>query len=672
MPTDKLSGTAYNNINMDRSVISSHLMKVGASFYNTPQFQQEYKDYTPISRFGIGILTNFMISDDIEIITCKAGVGYRIRLTSVQSDYLLKKIDPSDSLLKGIEPHGTRITVKIRSSVEFKEKSMIDIVRYWIVLPECDVYFCEENKPPELIGFKTAAEALQYYHKKSIDDDNYSFTNYSTEVRSTLLSTEKGKYEFAYKVKKGFTPEWRFADAYVRDAPVVCIEGIRADNSLPGFSGFSRPFMDPDIDYEFEGRSVSLCTLLSVRGNKDFRTTVSRSSLEKDQEYVRVGKICADFFMKHMVDEISRIAQMAGFPLSRASSAGQWIYKSIVRIVDEKTVAYLNDEYVKVPIIVIEKIKAEDEPPQVSRELISSKGLDQVYDFWTIESRLVSYLGTISRDLGKELSLNEFLGTLAPEFRDPRITALIPDAFEFKREILKSHIVEKVEFSRSNQQTMVHWIPRKSNYVKIEYPNGVRTRTISENLHNELVELLPEASLRGDRNVLYQLEQLVFLTLHETQIAPIEKGDIEAIRGINTQIVTILDERTSLAKIWRALSNFIEEHLLDEQGTEEYYWAVLAIASLAGTFSKRGGLQDFFSEERYIGRTYWSSHGTRVNKRARELWNESVKHVNRILVGANANLALVIETDLVDLIGDTDNWFDASQYWWNWFGEKSN
>ncbi len=85
-----------NGIGMDRTVISSHLMKVGASFYNTPQFQQEYKDYTPISRFGIGILTNFMVSDDIEIVTCKGGTGYRLRLTSVQSDYLLKKIDLGD------------------------------------------------------------------------------------------------------------------------------------------------------------------------------------------------------------------------------------------------------------------------------------------------------------------------------------------------------------------------------------------------------------------------------------------------------------------------------------------------------------------------------------------------------------------------------------------------
>ncbi len=156
---------------------------------------------------------------------------------------------------------------------------MIDIVRHWIILPECDVYFHEENKTPELIGFKTVADALQYYHKKFANNERYSLDKYSTEIRSFPLLTEKGRYEFAFKVRKGFTPEWRLTEAETRGAPVVCIEGIHADNVLPGFSGggFSNFAFEEGI---IPSRSP-LCTLLSVKGNKDFRTTVSRTSLEK-------------------------------------------------------------------------------------------------------------------------------------------------------------------------------------------------------------------------------------------------------------------------------------------------------------------------------------------------------------------------------------------------------
>lgn len=53
---------------MDLDIIKFHLMRVGSSFYDTPKFVTEHEDFTPISRFGIGILTCFMISDDIEII----------------------------------------------------------------------------------------------------------------------------------------------------------------------------------------------------------------------------------------------------------------------------------------------------------------------------------------------------------------------------------------------------------------------------------------------------------------------------------------------------------------------------------------------------------------------------------------------------------------------------
>ena len=135
-PAERVLVVEDTGIGMDKTVITSHLMRVGASFYSTPQFQQEFKDYTPISRFGIGILTSFMISDDIEIVTYKAEMGYRIRLTSVQSDYLLKKIESGDRLLKDLEPHGTSNYNKNSFFSRFQGK---DYARYCSILdnPPC-------------------------------------------------------------------------------------------------------------------------------------------------------------------------------------------------------------------------------------------------------------------------------------------------------------------------------------------------------------------------------------------------------------------------------------------------------------------------------------------------------------------------------------------------------
>ena len=75
-------------------------------FDDTAAFRDENKDFTPISRFGIGILTCFMISDDIEVLTTKNGKAYRLRMTSAQASYLLK-MAASDVPYLGA--HGTRV-----------------------------------------------------------------------------------------------------------------------------------------------------------------------------------------------------------------------------------------------------------------------------------------------------------------------------------------------------------------------------------------------------------------------------------------------------------------------------------------------------------------------------------------------------------------------------------
>src|SRR6185369_5371670 len=103
---------------MNLDVIRFHLMRVGSSFYDTPQFASEYRGFTPISRFGIGILTCFMVSDDIEIVTCQSSGGFRLRMTSVHADYLLRELALGHPQLAGMGTHGTRVTLRIRESVD--------------------------------------------------------------------------------------------------------------------------------------------------------------------------------------------------------------------------------------------------------------------------------------------------------------------------------------------------------------------------------------------------------------------------------------------------------------------------------------------------------------------------------------------------------------------------
>jgi len=62
-----------NGVGMDEHVLENYLLRIGNSFYKSDEFQQERQqmtnEFTPVSQFGIGIISCFMLGTSIEIIT---------------------------------------------------------------------------------------------------------------------------------------------------------------------------------------------------------------------------------------------------------------------------------------------------------------------------------------------------------------------------------------------------------------------------------------------------------------------------------------------------------------------------------------------------------------------------------------------------------------------------
>lgn len=85
-----------NGIGMDQYVIDHYFTHIGSSFYKSVDFNQLLIDHSvhmqPTSRFGIGILSCFMISDSITIETMKAYAPYK------SSDALQVTIEGQDSI----------------------------------------------------------------------------------------------------------------------------------------------------------------------------------------------------------------------------------------------------------------------------------------------------------------------------------------------------------------------------------------------------------------------------------------------------------------------------------------------------------------------------------------------------------------------------------------------
>ncbi len=105
-----------NGIGMDRQWIEKYFLKIGISFYQSgdiKSIQQNRVDFNFISKFGIGFLSSFLVSDKIVIKTRKKdSPGLLITITDLQ-DYFDVRLAPQDC------PQGTEVTLyfnKIKNS----------------------------------------------------------------------------------------------------------------------------------------------------------------------------------------------------------------------------------------------------------------------------------------------------------------------------------------------------------------------------------------------------------------------------------------------------------------------------------------------------------------------------------------------------------------------------
>lgn len=615
-----------NGIGMNMDTIEYHLMQVGASYYDTPKFHAEHGDFSPISRFGIGILTCFMVSDDIEIITCRNEEGYRIRMSSVKANYLLKKLEPGDSCLEGLNPHGTRVRLTLRASIDLEKKSMLDIVRHWIILPECKVLFSDDDTEPQRIGFDTPADALRYFYS---DEISGSESRWSQKPEIIDLPHKEGKesYDLAFAVRKSFSPEYNFIVNEGSGKPAICIEGIRVDNSLPGHGSYR-----------------GICAILFVRNNKKFRTTVSRSNIEEDEEYIKVGKIAIELLYKHLENEVNRISKLKGDPLSQASTAGQWIYHSVsISVSNKKVEEFLEELYLKLPLVVVENLKKDDGKINTYRELMPQKKLKGLESFWTIESRLVNYLGILSRDLGRELSLNDFLGKLAPELQDERITPIISDAHQFKDIILQSHRVTAVEFSRKHQQLILKWelLKKVEPRINISQEESLEVRKI----------------LVSDRISFFYLETTESFRVNLTSYsylfsAPI-RGDIQGINAVKSKLAIIVSPSNNIAIGWKTLKEAIKK-ISGKKGQEKFKNRIILILALFI-------INKVMTDSKF---TFTEFDMTSDIRGYLNLWQVKVQQINDILATSGFNF--VFPNKLEEFIGQKNAWFNPTDYQFDW------
>lgn len=102
-----------NGIGMDREWMEKYFLKIGISFYQSGDLKnmaRNHLDFNFISKFGIGFLSSFLVSDRIVIQTRKQGSpGLLITISNLQEYFDVKYADDDC-------PYGTRVSLHLKKT----------------------------------------------------------------------------------------------------------------------------------------------------------------------------------------------------------------------------------------------------------------------------------------------------------------------------------------------------------------------------------------------------------------------------------------------------------------------------------------------------------------------------------------------------------------------------
>lgn len=169
-----------NGIGMDQHVINNYYSKVGSSFYKSSDFydlkSQSKAKFTPTSRFGIGILSCFMVADTVDVDTRKVYEPHK------SSDPLSLIIEGQESIF-WIRP-GQRKTPGTTTKLFLRIQK-----NPWKEMDEEQFIRSVENVVPNP-PFKISIESKS--HKKILDENSFkelttaSLKNYSWDEHDNI------------------------------------------------------------------------------------------------------------------------------------------------------------------------------------------------------------------------------------------------------------------------------------------------------------------------------------------------------------------------------------------------------------------------------------------------------------------------------------------------------
>lgn len=180
-----------NGSGMDENIVINYFVKVGRSYYRSPEFERERVklqakglDFDPCSKFGIGFMSCFMLGDRITVETRKdygPGKEYGKPLI-VEMHGLGGLIVIRDG--KASQPVGTRVTIFSRKKPAYTDTwtdqvKLIGVMKHYALATEFPIYakceipeiLDEVSIPPEPDQIPTCFEEANVVKKITLEQD---------------------------------------------------------------------------------------------------------------------------------------------------------------------------------------------------------------------------------------------------------------------------------------------------------------------------------------------------------------------------------------------------------------------------------------------------------------------------------------------------------------------
>lgn len=357
-----------NGSGMSRDTIFKHLLRVGCSRYQDPDFINEHPSFHSISHFGIGLLTCFMVCDDVDIYTKEVeGVTRLLQIKDLHGNFIMRDERTDSEILEG--KHGSTFILRLRSSIDTKDFKTI--VKKWIVLPSMQVTYSVDGDE-EKVGFDSAKDYI--YAQLASQGIMESDANYKVDIVK-----ENGIEVTSLLKKDPLTKVWRLCDNHdfdiSRDTSLVgtCIEGIRVTSYTPGFKNFAY---------------VSIANCL---GENAPYTNVARTNIERGVKYDNMLRAVYRSFLKIVDDQTRDLT--ASYSLTWASAEISYVLNKMAEDNFGRN-CILSQEIFDECAKEISFLTIED---QTARKLLSLN--DFPNKVWTIENRAYNAATDIMREV---------------------------------------------------------------------------------------------------------------------------------------------------------------------------------------------------------------------------------------------------------------------------------